>query len=366
LYNLLNIGNSNVTFQFTVPFDSKSFDFVDLYHGIYLKPSSSPSIDTFDTASTTVVLHIEAYAFGCLVVLPTGISNNQFDQLLSRMKSLTQFSLESYSTKTNILQQTPRIPDSMVATNTSNMVHVPGNSWNFIVRGIEIEGGDSDGVDVQYANFGETVPRRNHNLNIFVNSFYLDTYLVTNDDFYQYLAESDYTPSDPTNYLRHWNNSTKYPDGWENKPVTWVSYGDCVAYCTFYEKRLPTEWEWQYAAQNGTNLLYPWGNSWNSNNVPPPNSSRNPPPPSDVGKYPQGSSLSGIQDLTGLVWQWTTIFDDIHTTRAILRGGSYYRPQGSIWYFPQTKNLNEHGHYLMMSDSLDRAGMLGFRCVSDT
>jgi len=51
---------------------------------------------------------------------------------------------------------------------------------------------------------------------------------------------------------------------------------------------------------------------------------------------------------------------------AILRGGSYYRPEGSRWYFPQVTKLNEHGKYLLMAPSKDRAGTLGFRCVMDS
>ena len=70
-------------------------------------------------------------------------------------------------------------------------------------------------------------------------------------------------------------------------------------------------------------------------------------------------------DLTGNVWQWTDEFVDDHTRAAILRGGSYYRPEGSRWYFPQTAKLNEHGKYLLMAPSKDRSGTLGFRCVVD-
>jgi hypothetical protein len=46
-----------------------------------------------------------------------------------------------------------------------------------------------------------------------------------------------------------------------------------------------------------------------------------------------------------------------------VRGGSYYQPQGSIWYFPQVYKINEHGKLLMTSPSMDRSGALGFRCV---
>ena len=42
---------------------------------------------------------------------------------------------------------------------------------------------------------------------------------------------------------------------------------------------------------------------------------------------------------------------------ASLRGGSYYQPQGSMWYFPQASPL--------MSSSYERAGTIGFRCVVD-
>ena len=70
-------------------------------------------------------------------------------------------------------------------------------------------------------------------------------------------------------------------------------------------------------------------------------------------------------DMTGNVWQWTDEFVDEHTRAAILRGGSYYRPQGSHWYFPQADKLSEHGKYLLMASGKDRSGTVGFRCVKD-
>ena len=70
-------------------------------------------------------------------------------------------------------------------------------------------------------------------------------------------------------------------------------------------------------------------------------------------------------DMTGNVWQWTDEFQDEHTRAAIVRGGGYYRPSGSNWYFPRNKNLGEHGKYLLMAPSKDRSGTVGFRCVVD-
>ena len=46
--------------------------------------------------------------------------------------------------------------------------------------------------------------------------------------------------------LKGWQNGT-YPAGWGNKPVTWVSLDDARAYASWSGKRLPHEWEWQYA-----------------------------------------------------------------------------------------------------------------------
>jgi len=48
-----------------------------------------------------------------------------------------------------------------------------------------------------------------------------------------------------------------------------------------------------------------------------------------------------------------------------LRGGSYYQPQGSIWYFPQAYRNDNHGKLLMMAPSYDRSATVGFRCVKD-
>ena len=101
-------------------------------------------------------------------------------------------------------------------------------------------------------------------------------------------------------------------------------------------KRLPHEWEWQYAAQSNDGRPYPWGVEWRSDLLPPPDHGPKMQPLSDVDAFSKGASVFGVLDLTGNVSQWTDEYRDPYTRAAIVRGGAAYRPTGSIWYFPQT------------------------------
>ena len=66
-------------------------------------------------------------------------------------------------------------------------------------------------------------------------------------------------------------------------------------------------------------------------------------------------------------------FQDAHTRAVLVRGGSHYYPvvdAASHWYFPNSAEMRKltggpHGKYMLMSDSYDRAGTVGFRCVAD-
>jgi formylglycine-generating enzyme required for sulfatase activity len=193
-------------------------------------------------------------------------------------------------------------------------------------------------------------------------AFFIDQYPVTNQQFARFLAATKYHPADDHNFLRDWTGG-RYPAGWDNKPVTWVSLEDARAYASWAGKRLPHEWEWQYAAQGTDHRVYPWGNA--ACDACPSEHGRELRAPTDVDAFPKGASPFGVMDLTANIWQWTDEYQDEHTRAAILRGGGYYRPAGSRWYFPSAYKLNEHGKYLLMAPSKDRAGTLGFRCVKD-
>ncbi len=144
-----------------------------------------------------------------------------------------------------------------------------------------------------------------------------------------------------------------------------MSIEDARAYAAWSGKRLPHEWEWQYAAQSADSRLYPWGNTWNADALPPADPGPSMRPPANVSDFPKGASPFGILDLIGNVSQWTDEYRDPHTRAAIVRGGAAYHPLGSIWYFPQTYRLNQHQKYLLMSPGRDRAGTIGFRCAAD-
>jgi gamma-glutamyl hercynylcysteine S-oxide synthase len=218
------------------------------------------------------------------------------------------------------------------------------------------------GLDFQYPWEGSA--RRSHRHRMRLASFHMDRHPVTNAQYLAFVEATGYRPKDDHNFLRHWVKG-RPKRGWEKKPVTWVSIEDARAYARWAGKRLPHEWEWQYAAQGEDGRLYPWGNDWNVDNMPPKSKAREMPDPADVDAHPQGASPFGVEDLVGNVWQWTSEFHDEHTRAAALRGGSNYLPQTSHWYFPQAYQLDQHGKYLLMAPSKDRSAGIGFRCVVD-
>ena len=341
--------------QISVP-AAEGMRFFDLYHGAELKPEMEG-----DTAVLSFAL--EAHGFGA-VLATSNDPPQQVQKLMMAMKAMTIRPLSSYSSQwRTVSQKVVEIPlTKSVAGTPAGMIKIAGGDYVFKVEGIEIEGSDDVGVDVQYP--WEDTPRRYHERRMQIKPFYIDKYEVTNASFKKFLDASHYRPRDPVNFLRDWKNGT-YPEGWSNKPVTWVSLEDAREYAKWAGKRLPHEWEWQFAAEGQDRRSYPWGNRWEDSAVPKPDKGRLLVGPDDVDAHPTGASRFGVMDMVGNVWQWTDEYLDDHTRAGILRGGSYYQPQGSIWYFPQAYKNTQHGKLLLMAPSYDRAGTLGFRCVMD-
>jgi len=207
------------------------------------------------------------------------------------------------------------------------------------------------------------IPFPNHKDTIVVKmkKFLMDKYPVTNRMWKLFLKETFYIPKDTTNYLKHWINGYP-PAGQENYPVVYINLDDVKAFLDWSSKRLPTEIEWQYAAQGSDQRKYPWGNQMDSilcnynSNFPTP-----------VDAYPKGVSPFGVEDMIGNVWQMT---NDVYFNGCyyynIIRGGSYYHPTSSIWYVTGGPLPADHPEMLLLiGPGLDRNATVGFRCVMD-
>lgn len=331
--------------------------YYDLWNGVEMRPNEAGE-------QREISFALEAHGFGSILEVDNGREQPELSTLLARMKQGSTKPLADYSHEWHFLPQrlVKIVPARSQSRHPKDMIYIPGGRFRFAVTGVEIEGFDWAGLDVQYP--WESAPRRSHRTTLDIKPFFIDQYPVTNAEFKRFVDAAHYHPADDHNFLRDWSKGV-YPPGWDKRPVTWVALEDARAYAKWAGKRLPHEWEWQYAAQGSDGRIYPWGNSADEAAVPVPQHGRELTAPADVDSHPRGASPFGVMDLTGNVWQWTDEFEDEHTRAAVVRGGSYYRPAGSLWYFPPNTKLTEHGKYLLMAPSKDRAGTVGFRCVAD-
>lgn len=342
--------------QLAVP-HAEGTRYFDLWNGFEVTPR-------LDGTEAIFSARLEARGFGALLAVATGADTTGLPEFLSGMQALAAVPLRSLSAQWQPLpqQMLPVAATAPQAHAPEGMVEIPAGDFDFAVGGVEIEGQTWAGNDVQYP--WEDSPRRGHRRRMAMKRFFIDRTPVTNAQFKQFIDASGYRPADAHHFLRHWQQGAPLA-GWDDKPVTWVALEDARAYAAWAGKRLPREWEWQYAAQGSDGRPYPWGSAWHAAAVPTPHTGRDTPVPASVHAHPQGASPFGVLDLVGNVWQWTDEFHDTHTRAAVLRGGSRYQPQTSHWYFPQAYRLDQHGKYLLMAPCKDRSGMLGFRCVVD-
>jgi formylglycine-generating enzyme required for sulfatase activity len=357
LWTIVNRNEYDVAgAQLLVPYRA-GIHYYDLWHGTELKPA-------VHGAEATLSFELEGRGFGAVVATDESPTTGPLRDVLTFMSERSKRPLSSYSREWKAAPQTmvEIKPTKSAVAVPAGMVRIPEGDYDFQVRGIEIEGGNDPGVDVQYP--WEDAARRFHSHRMHIHSFYIDRAPVTNADFKKFLSATQYRPKDDHNFLRDWKDGN-YPEGRANKPVTWVSIEDARAYAAWAGKRLPHEWEWQFSAQSSDGRLYPWGNEWNPHALPAADRGHTMRPPANVDDFPKGASPFGVLDLVGNVSQWTDEYSDPHTRAAIIRGGAAHQPRGSIWYFPQTYRLDEHQKYLLMSPGRDRAGTIGFRCVVD-
>lgn len=215
-----------------------------------------------------------------------------------------------------------------------------------------------------------------------MNAFYMDQFPVTNAQYREFLNASGYQPVDKTNFLKHWEHG-EIPAGMENYPVIYVTLEDAQAYAAWAGKRLPTEMEWQYAAQTEKGNEWPWVQKnpvrriedfitntlsvWKLEGIESDRCNLGDGSLYPVGKYPKGKNAYGLQDLVGCVWQLTNdVYDNTSYRYVMVRGGSYFLPSSSFWYIQGgPRELYFRQYLLRVSPSFERKATVGFRCVKD-
>ena len=217
---------------------------------------------------------------------------------------------------------------------------------------------------------------------VVTTGFFMDKHPVTNAQFREFLNSSHYEPADTSNFLKHWHQGS-IPKGEENFPVVYVSYEDAHAFAKWAGKRLPTEVEWQYAAQTEKQNEWPWPQLkpverkeqvvtetltvTSLEGIDPVRCNLGDGKLYAVGKYPKGANPSGLQDLVGCVWQLTNdVYESGSYRYIMMKGGSYFKPSSSWWYVQGgPRELHYRQFLLRVSPGFERTATVGFRCVRD-
>ncbi len=228
---------------------------------------------------------------------------------------------------------------------------------------------------------------------VYVDSFFMDTYPVTNAQFKMFVDDNPQwrgsrdlyllnikwntakkKPEHDGDYLKHWHENN-YPDDKANHPVTWVSWYAAMAYAEWMGKRLPTEAEWEKAARGGiSGQNYPWGNTIDATLA---NYHDIIGDTTEVGKYP--ANAYGLYDMAGNVWEWCL---DVYDAGYYLKSPEHNPISGANSVSAVTNRLTpgsvlrvlRGGSWLDAPQSLQTAfryknnptrtlGRIGFRCV---
>ena len=140
------------------------------------------------------------------------------------------------------------------------------------------------------------------------------------DHLYYNLAgsgwDSDGSTSGGAARINYINGAFSTDIGFENHPVTYVSWYGATSFCNYYGYRLPTKLEWQAVADFDGTYNYGCGIDIN-NDIANYAGSLHPDGTTVVGAF--GTYGYGMADMAGNVWEWTSTISDSSN----IRGGCF-------------------------------------------
>jgi formylglycine-generating enzyme required for sulfatase activity len=214
-----------------------------------------------------------------------------------------------------------------------------------------------------------------------LKEFWIDQYEVTNG-MYGLCVQAGVCQPPQKPYSSHRAEYFGNPE-FQDYPVITVTWTDAQTYCTWAERRLPTEAEWERAARGDDMRSFPWGENppsellTNFNNLIRDTSR--------VGSYPLGVSPFGAYDMAGNVAEWVQDFykedyykksPGINPTgpaqaprliQRVIRGGSYQDVWVNIRVANRGYEMGPNPDAPFNSPDLfgRSSSKIGFRCASD-
>jgi formylglycine-generating enzyme required for sulfatase activity len=205
-------------------------------------------------------------------------------------------------------------------------------------------------------------------------TFYVARYPITHLQFQTFIDADDGFHNDQWWHGLAYRSPEPGKQRWvvANYPRENVNWFDAVAFCRWLshkmgfdcEIRLPTEQEWEKAAQGTDGRDYPWGNKYVSgyanlnelrlNDGPYYLEQSNP-----VGMYPQGASPYGVLDTVGNVLEWcVNVFQAPENNS--LKGSGERVLRGSSWNFSAEESKTRDRH---RGNPFERISSQGLRVV---
>jgi len=172
----------------------------------YFKPQPTP-VPPKPLPPGTVGLPFDLHAgdYGCVLQTGPEAPDAKLAPFLATMATMTTTPLSALDAEWKVMHQSlvPIAPTASYKSPPPGSVRIPATtSFKFVTSGLEIEGDDSHGVDVQFPF--EDSPRRSHEHTMGVSAFYMDKYPITTTNYSSYLAATGYTPKESNYWLRNW------------------------------------------------------------------------------------------------------------------------------------------------------------------
>ena len=256
------------------------------------------------------------------------------------------------------LKQQRRSPEAPPYKNPKD-----GYEMILIPRGVAIFG---TGADDPYFKESST-DREKPQFKADIPEFYIGIYCVTNEQYFKFVRETGHRPPEQATWgTPVWQNG-KFPEEKANHPVVCVSWDDAKAYCDWAGLSLPTELQWEKAARGFDGRIYPWGNEWNEKKCRNYNN-KGLGTTCAVDDYPEGTSIFGVFNMSGNVWEWVKDWYESNVYERYARNnltlpntGQFKLLRGGSWHGDRPVPFRCAAR--LPKNPGDRANVVGFRCV---